>query len=95
MGMAEPSSAACDTPSCADPDIAWIVTEGRQQTSLANVLAGLCRHLYETGLPISRVMLSQRTLHPLVAARGIPRDPTAFVGAIRVHATDGAAHVAS
>ncbi len=72
MGMADPSpAAACDMPSCADPDIAWIVGEGRQQTSLANVLAGLCRHLYETGLPISRAMLSQRTLHPLVAARGI------------------------
>jgi adenylate cyclase len=67
----QPIQAASASPQCADPDIAWIVTEGREQTSLANVLAGLCRHLYESGLPLSRVMLSQRTLHPLVAARGI------------------------
>lgn len=67
----QPIQAAAESPRCADPDVAWIVTEGRQQTSLANVLAGLCRYLYESGLPLSRVMLSQRTLHPLVAARGI------------------------
>ena len=71
MDMRDQPPAAPASPQCADPDIAWIVNEGRQQTSLANVLAGLCRHLYETGLPITRAMLSQRTLHPLVAARGI------------------------
>ena len=58
-------------PHCNDPDAEWIVTEGRRQTGLSEVLAGLCRHLVETGVPLARVMLSQRTLHPLVAARGI------------------------
>jgi len=59
------------TQRCADPDSEWLVREGRRQTTMADLLAALCRHLVETGLPIARVMLSQRTLHPLVAARGI------------------------
>jgi adenylate cyclase len=58
-------------PHCTDPDAEWIVTEGRRQAGLPEVLAALSRHLVETGLPLARVMLSQRTLHPLVAARGI------------------------
>jgi adenylate cyclase len=58
-------------PRGSDPDLDWIVTEGRRQPGLPELLAALCRHLVETGLPLARVMLSQRTLHPLVAARGI------------------------
>jgi adenylate cyclase len=70
--MRDEARGQADTePHCNDPDAEWIVTEGRRQTGLSEVLAGLCRHLVETGVPLARVMLSQRTLHPLVAARGI------------------------
>ena len=57
--------------SCPDPDVAWIVTAGRRQETMRGVVAELCRHLVETGMPVARMMLSVRTLHPLVAARGI------------------------
>jgi adenylate cyclase len=56
---------------CADPDVEWIVTTGRRQETLRGVVAELCRHLVETGMPVARMMLSVRLLHPLVAARGI------------------------
>ncbi|MGQ0676766.1 MAG: adenylate/guanylate cyclase domain-containing protein [Rhodospirillales bacterium] len=63
--------AASGLQSCPDPDVDWIVTAGRKQETLRGVVAELCRHLVETGLPLARMMLSVRLLHPLVAARGI------------------------
>ena len=67
----EAPASAVSRPQCTDPDAEWIVTEGRKQRGLPEVVAALCRYLVETGTPLARVMLSQRTLHPLVAARGI------------------------
>jgi adenylate cyclase len=54
-----------------DPDVEWIVTAGRQQETLRGVVADLCRHLAETGVPLARMLLSVRLLHPLLASRGI------------------------
>lgn len=69
MGIETPAPAA--EASCSDPDVQWIVTAGRKQETLRGVVAELCRYLVETGMPLARMMLSVRTLHPLVAARGI------------------------
>ncbi len=54
-----------------DPDVEWIVTAGRQQETLRGVVAELCRYLVETGVPLARMLLSVRLLHPLLASRGI------------------------
>ncbi len=69
MGIATPAPAV--EANCPDADVQWIVTTGRRQETLRGVVAELCRHLVETGLPVARMMLSIRMLHPLVAARGI------------------------
>ncbi|MCC6467100.1 MAG: adenylate/guanylate cyclase domain-containing protein [Alphaproteobacteria bacterium] len=67
----EADDAAPTGPAASESDVEWIVSEGRDQRGLPELVAALCRHLFETGVPLARVMLSQRTLHPLVAARGI------------------------
>ena len=67
--MSEP---APDCPAeCFDPDVQFLVTTGRAQSGPRDLVAELCKHLVTTGLPLARMMLSVRTLHPLVAARGI------------------------
>lgn len=59
------------TAECFDPDVQWLVTTGRTEAGARELVAELCKHLVATGLPLARMMLSMRTLHPLVAARGI------------------------
>jgi adenylate cyclase len=56
---------------CFDPDVQWLVTTGRTQLGPRELVAELCKHLVITGVPLARMMLSVRVLHPLVAARGI------------------------
>jgi adenylate cyclase len=46
---------------------AWLLREGRRIASPEELLDELCRRLIDAGVPIDRVGLHARTLHPLVA----------------------------
>ncbi|HVO01857.1 MAG TPA: adenylate/guanylate cyclase domain-containing protein [Candidatus Cybelea sp.] len=48
----------------------WLLEEGRRLPDLADVVAGLGRELSTAGLPLQRLYLAQRTLHPQVGALG-------------------------
>src|SRR4051812_15444176 len=42
----------------------WLLNEGRRLSDLADVVVGLAGQLTEGGLPLQRVYLAQRTIHP-------------------------------
>lgn len=48
----------------------WLLNKGRRLPDVVDVVAGLARELSAGGLPLLRVYLAQRTLHPQVAALG-------------------------
>jgi adenylate cyclase len=48
----------------------WLLNEGRRLPDLANIVAGLGRQLTEGGLPLQRLYLGQRTIHPQMGALG-------------------------
>lgn len=48
----------------------WLLNEGRRLPNLADVVAGLGRQLTEGGLPLQRLYLGQRTIHPQMGAIG-------------------------
>ncbi|MDQ7249341.1 adenylate/guanylate cyclase domain-containing protein [Dongia sedimenti] len=48
----------------------WLLNEGRRLPDLADVVAGLGRQLTEGGLPLQRLYLGQRTIHPQMGAIG-------------------------
>jgi adenylate cyclase len=48
----------------------WLLSDGRRLSNLAEVVAGLARELTAGGLPLLRLYLAQRTLHPQVGAIG-------------------------
>lgn len=47
----------------------WLVDQSLSTPALDQVVAGTCERLYAAGVPISRVMLGYRTLHPMLRAR--------------------------
>jgi len=49
----------------------WLLEEGRRITALVDFVAALSRELTAGGLPLQRVYVAQRTLHPQVAALGL------------------------
>jgi adenylate cyclase len=52
-----------------DPSISdWLLGEGRQLATPGEMLSGLCERLVQQGVPIDRVGLHVRTLHPEVLA---------------------------
>jgi adenylate cyclase len=58
----------------------WLLNEGRRLRDLAEIVAGLARQLTEGGLPLHRLYLGQRTIHPQMGAIGYlwnPGDETA------------------
>jgi len=60
----------------------WLLNEGRRLGDLAEIVAGLGRQLTEGGLPLQRLYLGQRTIHPQMGAIGYlwnAGDPTAQV----------------
>jgi adenylate cyclase len=67
----------------------WLVTEARQIPDVVDVVAGLCRELIAGGMPLQRLYLAQRTLHPQMAAIGYlwNRGDTAAQVIAREHAT--------
>jgi adenylate cyclase len=48
----------------------WMLNEGRRLSDLAEVVGGLARQLTEGGLPLQRLYLGQRTIHPQLGAIG-------------------------
>src|SRR5258705_10156866 len=62
----------------------WLLQVGRLATNLDDFLGGLCDLLVERGLPLERVGLHGRTLHPQVAGlrllwrRGIGAEETRY-----------------
>ena len=52
-----------------DADMRWLVGKGRAAANARDLLAGLGRHLFETGMPVKRLMMGMPTLHPMVAGR--------------------------
>ncbi len=60
--------AAGALPDAAKAVARWLLAEGRQIARLEDLLAGLCQRLLAAGVPIDRVGMHIRTLHPQVAA---------------------------
>ena len=48
----------------------WLLNEGRRLPQLADIVAGLGQQLTEGGLPLQRLYLGQRTIHPQMGAIG-------------------------
>jgi adenylate cyclase len=48
----------------------WLLAEARRIPDLGDIVTGLCRVLTEGGMPLQRLYLAQRTLHPQMAAIG-------------------------
>jgi len=48
----------------------WLLSDGRRLPELADVVVGLARQLTEGGLPLNRLYLGQRTIHPQMGAIG-------------------------
>jgi adenylate cyclase len=48
----------------------WLMNEGRRLPDLADIVTGLGRQLTEGGLPLQRLYLGQRTIHPQMGAIG-------------------------
>ncbi len=48
----------------------WLLNEGRRLTNRADVVVGLAGQLSEGGLPLQRIYLAQRTIHPQMGAIG-------------------------
>jgi adenylate cyclase len=48
----------------------WLLAEARRMPDLDEIVTGLCRQLSEGGLPLQRLYLAQRTLHPQIGALG-------------------------
>jgi adenylate cyclase len=48
----------------------WLLDEGRRLSDLADVVVGLAGQLTEGGLPLQRLYLAQRTIHPQMGAIG-------------------------
>lgn len=55
-----------DTSWCANPFVAWLLTEGSNITDAAELVERLARRLVEAGVPLWRVVCLIRTLHPQV-----------------------------
>ncbi len=76
----------------------WLLNEGRRLPQLADIVAGLGHQLTEGGLPLQRLYLGQRTIHPQMGAIGYlwnKGDPTAQM-IEREHAVvTGAAYLTS
>src|SRR5689334_22215252 len=48
----------------------WLLNDGRRLADLAEVVVGLAAQLSEGGLPLQRIYLAQRTIHPQMGAIG-------------------------
>lgn len=55
---------------CAEPAIRWLAVEGRRIPRTRDLLHSLCERMLDQGLPIARVSVQIRTLHPQVYSYG-------------------------
>jgi adenylate cyclase len=55
-------------PWCANPFVEWLLAEGAGIASAGHLIDGLCRRLRDGGIPLWRLFLLVRTLHPEVFA---------------------------
>lgn len=55
-----------DTSWCANPFVAWLLTEGSNITNARELVERLARRLVDAGVPLWRVVCLIRTLHPQV-----------------------------
>ena len=46
----------------------WLMEQALGDGEIKTIFAGCCRRLVAAGLPVSRVFLTYRTLHPLYAS---------------------------
>lgn len=63
----DPAGAAPARPAAmaaANPLVEWILAEGWQAPSLPDLVRGLCQQMLAVGLPLCRMRLHVRTLHP-------------------------------
>ena len=67
VSRADPSRAD-KMPWCANPFVEWLLSEGWNLTSTKDLVDGLCRRMVDGGLPLWRMFLIIRTLHPQVFA---------------------------
>lgn len=58
-------------PSLVDSVTAWLMAEALQETGIETVFEGCCERLRAAGLPLYRVHIAYRTLHPLINGRGL------------------------
>jgi len=58
-----PSSPA---PAAADPIEAWLLAEGRHIPRTRDLVGALCQRLIAAGMPLWRIVLSVRTIHPQI-----------------------------
>ena len=61
-----PSGRDVDTSWCANPFVAWLLTEGSNITNAAELVERLARRLVGAGIPLWRLVCLIRTLHPQV-----------------------------
>jgi adenylate cyclase len=79
LDEAAPPEALSTVPQAAKRVARWLLAEGRQVARLEDLLGGMCQRLIGAGVPIDRVGLHIRTLHPQVAAVRVlwtTNDPT-------------------
>ncbi|MDG2482953.1 MAG: hypothetical protein P8Q36_19125 [Alphaproteobacteria bacterium] len=58
----------------------WLMEQALADTEMEDLVNGCCRRLRAAGMPLSRAMISYRTLHPLFEAIWLRWDQTAGVG---------------
>lgn len=54
-----------------DPVARWLLCEARDLAGSLEVTGGFCQRLLDGGVPLQRLFVSARTLHPLLAAVGL------------------------
>lgn len=57
-------------PARAAPIVDWLLAEGRHLTSTRDVIGGFSLRFVEAGVPLCRLIVAVRTLHPLIATSG-------------------------
>lgn len=57
-------------PARAGPIVDWLLAEGRHLTSTRDLIGRLCVRLVEAGIPLRRLIVAVRTLHPLIVTSG-------------------------
>ena len=72
LDIMSPDTAHLDLPDWSpDAAIFWLLSEGRINDSVRDVFDGYMQHLSAGGMPVERVAIIIRTLHPLIRGWGL------------------------